>query len=211
MPEHFGESIKWHCYSFTMQVVSNSGYMVNLPMHILTLPDLRLRTPYTMLPQPNAIDQWLSKTHINSYTNMGDLPSDHVLCTVQLVTFMVRYWLDKCDAPPDNPSQTDSQNISKYSLMLYVEVPETSSVDIAHLSNPIATLGCYDGHSSDSYALEWTHLTTGIPFDLRQPSYSMTDVFREIAFWPENAGIVCSFHFSNVNGLSYMACSHVYL
>ena len=56
-----------------------------MPMNILCLPDLRLRNPYTILPQPNAIDQWLSGNNINSHSNMGDIPSDHVLCMVQLV------------------------------------------------------------------------------------------------------------------------------
>src|ERR1700683_1579934 len=71
-------------------------------MHVLCLPDLRLRTPYTVLPKPNAIDQWLSSTNINSYVNLGDLPSDQVLCTIQLVTSTVCYLRDSCSSLSDN-------------------------------------------------------------------------------------------------------------
>jgi len=66
---------------------------------ILQLPDLRLRKPYTILPRPNAIDQWLLANHIdfmndifnNPYWYMGDIPSDQVLCTLQLSAIKVKY------------------------------------------------------------------------------------------------------------------------
>ena len=59
---------------------------------ILRLPDLPLRPhPYTILPLPNAIDQWLLANNVdtvnnvfNHSLNVGDIPSDHVLCTLQL-------------------------------------------------------------------------------------------------------------------------------
>jgi hypothetical protein len=62
-------------------------------MHVLRLPDLRLRNPYTLLPQPNAIDEWLGGNNIDSFASMGDIPSDHVLCTVQIVTTPVGFIL----------------------------------------------------------------------------------------------------------------------
>jgi len=67
----------------------------------LRLPDLRLRKPYTILPRPNAIDQWLLANDVDtannicncSSTRMGDVPSDQVSCTLQLSTKMVKYYL----------------------------------------------------------------------------------------------------------------------
>ena len=84
--------------------------------------------------------------------------------------------------------------------MLYVEIPETSGLDIAYLSSPIVTMGCYDGDSSDFDAPNWTTMSPGIPFELRQPRTAMANVFQELAFWPENTGIVHSIAF-----LSYPA------
>ena len=73
--------------------------MPALPKTILRLPDLHLRSPYTILPSPNAIDQWLLANHVDTVNNefnhpywyMGDIPSDHVLCTLQLSVIKVRY------------------------------------------------------------------------------------------------------------------------
>jgi hypothetical protein len=65
--------------------------MAPLLISVLRLPDLRLRTSYTVLPLPNAIDTWLSASSITicedcfgSTVHLGDLPSDQVICTVQL-------------------------------------------------------------------------------------------------------------------------------
>ena len=59
---------------------------------ILRLPDLRLRSSYTVLPFPNAIDTWLGSNPVKIcknylgpvFVHLGDLPSDQVVCTVQL-------------------------------------------------------------------------------------------------------------------------------
>ena len=75
--------------------------------------------------------------------------------------------------------------------MLYVQVPETSGINIAYLNSPIVTLGRYEGHNLDANAPEWTRITSGITFEIRQPCGSMAKVFTEIAFWPENVEIVC--------------------
>ena len=67
------------------------------PQTILRLPDVRVQTPYTILPRPNAIDQWLLANHIDNTNNefnrpyMGDIPSDHVSCTLQLQVVKVRF------------------------------------------------------------------------------------------------------------------------
>ena len=93
----------------------------------------------------------------------------------------------------DNPWQKYREDFYRYDLILYAEVPETSGIDIAHLSSPIVTLGRHEGHCSDADAPEWTHVTAGISFEIRQPCSSMAAVFTEIAFWPENAGTVRHF------------------
>ena len=67
--------------------------------NILQLPDLRLRKPYTVLPQPNAIDNWLTSNHVTSnenvfnpgYQYMGDILSDQVQCTLQLNASVVSH------------------------------------------------------------------------------------------------------------------------
>lgn len=78
-----------------------------------------------------------------------------------------------------------------YRLILHVNVPETSGVDVAHLSSPVVTLGRYDGHFRDSNAPAWTSLTMGAIVELRQPRTAIADVFAELAFWPENTYTVC--------------------
>jgi hypothetical protein len=79
-----------------------------------------------------------------------------------------------------------------YRLMLYVNVPETSGVDVTYISSPVVTLSRYDGHFRDSNAPGWTSLRMGMTVELRQPSAAIADVFAELAFWPENvAHVVC--------------------
>jgi hypothetical protein len=68
---------------------------------ILRLPDVRVQTPYTKLPRPNAIDQWLLANDFDpsndvcnhSYAQMGDVPSDQVSCTLQLSAKIVKDFL----------------------------------------------------------------------------------------------------------------------
>jgi hypothetical protein len=98
-----------------------------------------------------------------------------------------------CGATAKNLLQKYKENFFQYDLVVYVEVPETSSVDIAHRISPIATLGRYEGLMSDAGAPQWTKIATRTTFEIRQPSSSMADVFTEIAFWPENTDIVCYF------------------
>jgi hypothetical protein len=56
-----------------------------------------------ILPRPNAIDKWLLENHVDTVSNVfddfyhasliGDVPSDHVSCTLQLSTILVIYYL----------------------------------------------------------------------------------------------------------------------
>ena len=76
---------------------------------------------------------------------------------------------------------------------VYVEIPETSGLNVSCLSSPVVTLGRYEGLLSDATAPEWTRMPTGIPFEIRQPRTAMLDVFDELAFWPENCAVVSTF------------------
>lgn len=87
--------------------------------------------------------------------------------------------------------------------MLYVDVPETSGVDVTYFSSPVVTLGCYEGHFNDSKAPRWTKLTMGTVIELRQPSTAVADLFMELAFWPENNHIVCCFPALSNFAMSY--------
>jgi hypothetical protein len=78
-----------------------------------------------------------------------------------------------------------------YHLILYANVSETSGIDVTYMSSPVVTLSRYDGHYNDSNAPGWTRLPMGVIVELRQPSAAVADVFAELAFWPENAYIVC--------------------
>ena len=89
-----------------------------------------------------------------------------------------------------------SRNITVHNLVIYVEIPETSGLDVSCLSSPVVTLGRYEGLSSDATAPEWTRMPTGIPFEIRQPCTAMLDVFEELPFWPENCAVVSIFIFS---------------
>ena len=71
---------------------------------ILRLPDIRIHKPYIILPRPNVIDKWLLENHVDTVNNVfadsyrasliGDVPSDHVSCTLQLSTILVIYYLE---------------------------------------------------------------------------------------------------------------------
>ena len=87
--------------------------------------------------------------------------------------------------------------------MLYVDVPETSGIDVTYFSSPVVTLGCYEGHFNDFKAPRWTKLTMGTVIELRQPSTAVADLFMELAFWPENNHIVCRFPALSNFAMSY--------
>jgi hypothetical protein len=80
-----------------------------------------------------------------------------------------------------------------HNLVIYVEIPETSGLDVSCFSSPVVTLGRYVGLSTDVEAPEWTRIPPGIPIQLRQPRGAIAAVFAELAFWPENAAVVRTF------------------
>jgi hypothetical protein len=80
-----------------------------------------------------------------------------------------------------------------YNLVIYVEIPEASGVDLSYLSSPLATISCYEGFNSDIDAPEWTRMEVNQPLQFRQPCGAMAEVFMKLAFWAENAEIVSAF------------------
>ena len=90
-------------------------------------------------------------------------------------------------------NETLGTRVVAYNLVLYVQIPETSGLDVSLFSSPVVTLGRYEGLSSDTEAPNWTWIPTGIPVEFRQPRNAMAAVFAELAFWPENAAVVSPF------------------
>lgn len=86
-------------------IVSNNAARVDDPtsstmnmQHYLRLPHPQLSRPFTVLPQPNVVDKWISWNSADCLTNVllpgilhiSDVPNDQVLCTVQLNITLVR-------------------------------------------------------------------------------------------------------------------------
>jgi hypothetical protein len=82
------------------------------------------------------------------------------------------------------------EDLFSFHLILYVETPDTSSVEQSYLSSPLVTLGRYDGRCSDEEAPEWVQMMPGRPVQFRQPRGAMAEVFGTVAFWIENVRIV---------------------
>jgi hypothetical protein len=61
------------------------------------------------------------------------------------------------------------EDLFSFHLILYVETPDTSSVEQSYLSSPLVTLGRYDGRCSDEEAPEWVQMMPGRPVQFRQP------------------------------------------
>jgi hypothetical protein len=72
-----------------------------LNQHYLYLPQPCTNQPYTVLPRPNAVDNWIYQNKEDAHTNvlvpgylhLSDTPSDQVLCTVQISEVKVRILL----------------------------------------------------------------------------------------------------------------------
>lgn len=70
--------------------------------------------------------------------------------------------------------------------MIYVDVPESSGIDINYLSSPVATLSRYEDSAFDVQVPQWTRITPGIPLELRQSRGNIAKIFAKIALWEEN-------------------------
>lgn len=69
--------------------------MIPLIVPILLIPNHRLSSPYTILPEPNVIDEFLQLSGINAHSTeptgiLGPLRMNDVKCVVQLIINLVR-------------------------------------------------------------------------------------------------------------------------
>ena len=71
--------------------------------------------------------------------------------------------------------------------MLYVEVPESSGLDLAHLFSPVVTIACYEGDSADSDAPPWTCIPSQKIFDFHQPCRVVAELFVKLALSADNS------------------------
>lgn len=141
------------------------------------------------LPLPSGFDLWLSENYFTPHKDYlpdaqfqwGDIPSNDVLCTVQMsmitVSSHVFYTLR-----PDSKIQLHEDDfftdIKAYSLMMYCDVPESSGIDISHLSSPIVTLGHYEGLAGDEDAPIWCRrIDPGYVFEFKQPRLGVAELF----------------------------------
>jgi len=116
---------------------------------------------------PEDFRQWFTVNHFipGAFNSLGDVPSEKVVCTLQL-----------------NETMIDHANyVFAYCLMLYVEVPEFSRLDLAHSFSPIVTIAYYEGDSSDSDAPSWTCIPPQKIFEFHQPRHSIAELFFQLA------------------------------
>jgi hypothetical protein len=86
--------------------------------------------------------------------------------------------------------QIDHPNyIFAYSLVLYVEIPESSGLDLAHLFSPIVTVAHYEGDSADLCAPPWTNIPPQTIFDFHQPRFAVAELFFRLASTTGNSGL----------------------
>jgi hypothetical protein len=84
--------------------------------------------------------------------------------------------------------QIDHANyIFAYNLMMYVEVPESSGLDLAHLFSPIVTIAHYGGDSADADAPSWTCIPPHKIFDFHQPRHVAVELFFKLALSKDNS------------------------
>jgi hypothetical protein len=65
--------------------------------------------------------------------------------------------------------------------MMYVEVPESSGLDLAHLFSPVVTIARYEGDSGDIAAPPWTCIPPQKVFDFHQPRHTVVELFFKLA------------------------------
>ena len=95
-----------------------------------------------------------------------------------------------------------------YSLMLYVEVPESSGLDLIHLFSLIVTIARYEGDSADRDASMWTCIPPHKIFKFHQSHHGIADIFFRLALSEDNStASVSSFLF--IKNHSLMAACFV--
>lgn len=146
------------------------------------------------LPLPSGFDQWLSKNdftvlkdHLPSAEfQWGDVASDKVLCTVQMSGITTVSLLTSYTVQLDSQAQLHSDDfftdIKAYRLMMYCDIPESSGINVNHLSSPIVMIGYYEGLAADDDAPVWCRrLQPGNIFGFKQPHLDMAELFFKFA------------------------------
>ena len=89
--------------------------------------------------------------------------------------------------------QIDHANyIFAYNLMMYVEVPESSGLNLAHLFSPIVTIAHYEGDSADANAPPWTCIPLREIFDFHQPPHVAVELFFKLALSTDDSALSVS-------------------
>ncbi|KZP08139.1 hypothetical protein FIBSPDRAFT_901512 [Athelia psychrophila] len=134
---------------------------------ILVIPDTRLTSPYTILPKPNVIDDFLLLSGINA----------------------------GCTEPTSITHQDDFfEDLFLYSLVMHVDIPEASGLPAEYLSSARITIGAFEGPALHKDAPGWTRIPSGMAFEIRQPRVGMAYLFAELSWWPENVAVASSQH-----------------
>jgi hypothetical protein len=71
--------------------------------------------------------------------------------------------------------------------MLYVEIPESSGLDLAHLFSPVVTIARYEGDSADISAPMWTCIPPQKIFEFHQRRHSIAEFFFKLAASADNS------------------------
>jgi len=96
--------------------------------------------------------------------------------------------------------QIDPANyIFTYNLMMYIEVPESSGLDLVHLFSPIVTIAHYEGDSADTNAPHWTCIPPHTIFDFHQPRHVAAELFSQLALSTDSSTpSVSNLHFAKL-------------
>ncbi|KZP08496.1 hypothetical protein FIBSPDRAFT_901223 [Athelia psychrophila] len=178
------------------------------PALILVLPQI-IHTDFnhTQLPWPNVIDEWLAGHKIDmdnevihsGHLNLPSLDSLDAGRGTRLLdwTQIKPHWMEggsrsisvSCVLQLKVVPFIDHHNEEcfEFSLYLYAQVPITSHISVAHLSSPAVILGRYEGLTCDHSAPHWTRLLPTTAYEIRQPCYMITEIFHQLANWPENS------------------------
>jgi hypothetical protein len=84
--------------------------------------------------------------------------------------------------------------VTLFSLFLAVDIPESSGINPALLSSPLAAFATFECHSlvanmpppTDLVLPAWGQMVPKWPLLFRQPRGAMAEVFASLAFWGDN-------------------------
>lgn len=71
--------------------------------------------------------------------------------------------------------------------MLYVEIPESSGLHLAHRFSPVVTIAHYEGDSADINAPMWTCIPPQKIFEFHQRRHTIAEYFFKLAISADNS------------------------